>query len=273
MSNIIQKVKDVIHPNTTHTGTATTGSHPTTASDIGTGTHHTGGGLGSSSHGTSHNTVGGGLGDNPQSTNYGPHSTNTSNIIDPKVDSDGSHGLGSRGPTHQESNPMGHGTHGTHTQSSNTGPHSSRLLNQVDPRVDSAGDRGTGFGSTTATGTTDYGTSGTIGHSGIGSGTTHSTHSTGAGLTGLGHSDNTHTTGGGLTGHSGQAPLGGNTDSHAETRIRHSGGAGVNSVTAGSGIAQKTSGPHNSDLLNRLDPRVDSDLDGSKTVGGNKTFT
>jgi hypothetical protein len=27
-----------------------------------------------------------------------------------------------------------------------------------------------------------------------------------------------------------------------------------------------------SDVLNKLDPRVDSDLDGSKTVGGNATY-
>lgn len=42
-------------------------------------------------------------------------------------------------------------------------------------------------------------------------------------------------------------------------------------ATAGSGNAQNTAGPHNSDLLNKLDPRVDSDRDGSKTIGGNKT--
>lgn len=28
---------------------------------------------------------------------------------------------------------------------------------------------------------------------------------------------------------------------------------------------------HNSDMANKLDPRVDADLDGSKTIGGNKT--
>lgn len=38
------------------------------------------------------------------------------------------------------------------------------------------------------------------------------------------------------------------------------------------GPAPKTAGPHKSDMLNKLDPRVDSNLDGSKTVGGNKTF-
>jgi hypothetical protein len=35
--------------------------------------------------------------------------------------------------------------------------------------------------------------------------------------------------------------------------------------------APNTAGPHKSDLLNKLDPRVDSDLDGSKTYGGDKT--
>jgi hypothetical protein len=42
------------------------------------------------------------------------------------------------------------------------------------------------------------------------------------------------------------------------------------SDAVGSGTA--TAGPHNSDLLNKLDPRVDSDLDGSKTTkGGSST--
>jgi hypothetical protein len=34
------------------------------------------------------------------------------------------------------------------------------------------------------------------------------------------------------------------------------------------GSGSTTTGPHNSDLLNKLDPRVDSDLDGSKTTKG-----
>lgn len=48
-------------------------------------------------------------------------------------------------------------------------------------------------------------------------------------------------------------------------------GASGSHATPGSGTAQNTAGPHNSDLLNKLDPRVDADLDGSKTIGGNKT--
>lgn len=33
-------------------------------------------------------------------------------------------------------------------------------------------------------------------------------------------------------------------------------------ATGGSGTAQNTNGPHNSDTLNKLDPRVDADGDG-----------
>lgn len=51
----------------------------------------------------------------------------------------------------------------------------------------------------------------------------------------------------------------------------HATGHGVGG-TVGSGNSNTTAGPHNSDMLNKLDPRVDSDLDGSKTVGGNATY-
>jgi len=49
------------------------------------------------------------------------------------------------------------------------------------------------------------------------------------------------------------------------------GGAGSGYGT-GPGPAPNTAGPHKSDALNKADPRVDSDLDGSKTVGKEKTF-
>jgi hypothetical protein len=48
---------------------------------------------------------------------------------------------------------------------------------------------------------------------------------------------------------------------------------GIMNPDRGTGPAPHTAGPHKSDLMNKLDPRVDSDLDGSKTVGGNKTFS
>jgi len=82
----------------------------------------------------------------------------------------------------------------------------------------------------------------TAGAGGYGAGQYGST--TGSGITG---SHGTHTTGTGLTG-------------------THQSG------TVGSGNSNTTAGPHNSDMLNKVDPRVDSDLDGSKTMGGNKTY-
>ena len=42
--------------------------------------------------------------------------------------------------------------------------------------------------------------------------------------------------------------------------------------SSGPGPAHNTAGPHSSDMANKLDPRVDSDLDGSKTLGQNKTY-
>lgn len=55
------------------------------------------------------------------STNYGPHSTNTANKLDPRVDSDLDH-------------------RGTVTDSTNYGPHSTNVGNKLDPRVDSDAD-------------------------------------------------------------------------------------------------------------------------------------
>lgn len=47
--------------------------------------------------------------------------------------------------------------------------------------------------------------------------------------------------------------------------------ATTSSATPGSGAAHGTAGPHDSNIANRLDPRVDSDLDGSNTYGGHQT--
>ncbi|OAL49482.1 hypothetical protein IQ07DRAFT_56684 [Pyrenochaeta sp. DS3sAY3a] len=52
------------------------------------------------------------------STNYGPHSTNVGNKLDPRFDSDVDH-------------------RGTATTSTNNGPHSTNVGNKLDPRFDS----------------------------------------------------------------------------------------------------------------------------------------
>jgi len=188
----------------------------------------------------------------------------------------------------------GYGT----TGHSNTtaGPHSSDMLNKADPRVDS--DRsnashiggGTGMGNnhnTHSSGLTG-GTHGTTHNSGLTGGTTHgTTHSSGLTGTHAGNTPGNHTgTTGGISHSTNAGPHDSNLANKADPRVdsdldskgnRHGAatggilGAHGSHATPGSGTAQNTAGPHNSDMLNKLDPRVDSDLDGSKTFGGNKT--
>jgi hypothetical protein len=127
-------------------------------------------------------------------------------------------------------------------RSTNAGPHGSNAMNSADPRVDSDRDN---FGPTGGMGQT-----GTHGSSGLGS-TTH-------GSTGVGHTGTHGTTGTGASGLSSGtgAGFGGATTGHA-------GGPGnPNSSNAG---------PHSSNMANKADPRVDSNLDGSRTMGGNQT--
>ncbi|KAI8224315.1 hypothetical protein K4K54_005366 [Colletotrichum sp. SAR 10_86] len=219
----------------------------------------------------------------PEGTS-GPHNSKVANAADPRVDSDRDHRANPAGYTGGASNAHTagttggltgtHGTTGTHTGTTGTsgltgshgttgthtgthtgtsgltgthntttgyddpagthGPHGSRVGNQVDPRVDSDRDhRGApGSGLTGTHGTT--GTTGTHGSSGLTG--SHNTHGTSTTHSAVGHT-----------------------------------GAAVGGVH-GTGPAPNTAGPHKSDALNKADPRVDSDLDGSKTVGGNKTY-
>ncbi|KAJ9422048.1 hypothetical protein FOXG_05414 [Fusarium oxysporum f. sp. lycopersici 4287] len=214
----------------------------------------------------------------------GPHSSRAANAADPRVDSDldssrrtgatGSHGLsgttgttgGLTGGSNYSENMPGHTTGGLgHTggmgRSENlpegsVGPHSSRVANAADPRVDSDLDSSRRTGGIGATGgmggnTYDHTTTGTSGFS---------SHGAGAhGPTG------THTSGLGGTGSTGTY---GSTGTGTGAGL---GGAGSGYGT-GPGPAPNTAGPHKSDALNKADPRVDSDLDGSKTVGKEKTF-
>ncbi|CZT41387.1 related to NUP42 Nuclear pore protein [Rhynchosporium secalis] len=124
---------------------------------------------------------------------------------------------------------------------------------------------------------------------------THNTHGTSgltgsSGLTGThagNHSGSTHTgTHGGISSSTNAGPHNSNLANQADPRVdsdldgkgnRHGAstggvfGASGSHATAGSGTAQNTAGPHNSDMMNKLDPRVDSDRDGSKTYMGNAT--
>ncbi|VUC37459.1 unnamed protein product [Clonostachys rosea] len=191
------------------------------------------------------------------------------------------------------------------------GPHSSNLLNKADPRVDSDRDASKNLGlnpqrdATTdtvggtqrTTGTTHGDTLGSSTHGRTTHGdtfgtTTHGTTGNTLGSTTHGTTGNTlgSTTHGRTTGapegthgpHSSRAANAADprVDSDRDHRAAHgkttgTTGLGSSNVpnTRSSGPAPNTAGPHKSDLLNKLDPRVDSDLDGSKTVGGDKTHS
>jgi hypothetical protein len=59
----------------------------------------------------------------------------------------------------------------------------------------------------------------------------------------------------------------GTTGTHG-THGTHTGTGGLTGTTNTSGTAEGVAGPHNSRIANTLDPRVDSDRDGSTRVGG-----
>jgi hypothetical protein len=402
MSGLINKVKEVLHSDNSHDSTTTHNTHSTTSGapegthgphssrvanaadprvdsdrdgSHNTGAHHTGGHgeYGSSTGGYMHGT-GVGAHTGTRESEHGPHSSRAANALDPRVDSDrdGSNNYGSAsggythgtGPTHASydtglqasSGSAGFGSHTHGNREGEHGPHSSRVANAVDPRVDSDRDgsrnAGAAYGTGHSTGNT-FGSSGHTGTSGFTTGSNAGTregehgphssrtanaldprvdsdrdgsHNTGASY-GTGHSSgNTFGTGHstGTTGHSTGNTFGTSshtgtsgftTGSNAGTREgehgphssrtanaldprvdsdrdgSHNTGAGYgtshssgntfgtghntgvgHSSHSGPGPAPNTAGPHKSDMVNKLDPRVDSDLDGSKTVGGNKTY-
>ncbi len=173
----------------------------------------------------------------PEGT-YGPHKSRVANALDPRVDSDMDHrgptapGAGAGGMMHGAGSGGGMGTTARHQPPTGTvpssgnnvpegtyGPHRSRVANALDPRVDSDRDN-------TYRGAS--GASGSVG--GVGTaGSTHASYGTAQQQSGYPHS--------GLGAASaGNAPIG----------------------MSGPGPAPNTAGPHRSDIMNKLDPRVDS---------------
>ncbi|KAH7480788.1 hypothetical protein FOMA001_g8243 [Fusarium oxysporum f. sp. matthiolae] len=255
--------------NTGTTGGLTGGStysenmpgHTTTGRTENLPGHTTAGGLGSHSSGLPEGTA-------------GPHGSRLANAADPKVDSDldgsrrvgGSNTYGQTATGTSGLSSHGAGAHGGiggtsagySTGPGNTaGPHSSDLANKLDPKVDSDLD-----------GSRRLGGSNTHGHQGGLGGSTGTYGQTTTGTSGLSSHGagahgptGTHTSGLGGTG---------STGTYGSTGAGT--GAGLGGAGTGPGPAPKTAGPHSSDMANKLDPRVDSDLDGSKTVGQEKTF-
>lgn len=132
------------------------------------------------------------------------------------------------------------------------GPHSSKVANTADPRVDSDRDHRGAPGSNTFGSSTH--TTGTHGSGLTGSTGTHST----TGAYGSGAPEGTHGPHGSRVANAADPRIDSDRDHRGQHHLP--------------GPADNTAGPHKSDALNKVDPRVDSDLDGSKTVGGNKTL-
>jgi hypothetical protein len=257
MSNIINKVKDAMSGDHHHT-TATTGATGTTGT---TGNTYTTG-----TTGTAEGVA-------------GPHSSRLANTLDPRVDSDldgsrrvgtttgttGTTGMtgsnyatGTTGTTGMTGNNYATGTTGTTagTAEGVAGPHSSRLANALDPRVDSDMDGSRRVGTTA-------GTTGVTGGNNYATGTT----GTAEGMVGP-HSSRLANT------------LDPRVDSDMDGSRRVGTTAGTTGVAGGNnyatgatGTAEGMVGPHSSRLANALDPRVDSDMDGSTRVGGTTAGT
>ncbi|KAL8809195.1 MAG: hypothetical protein Q9200_003624 [Gallowayella weberi] len=217
---------------------------------------------------------GSGYGSTGYDNTSGPHSSNLANKADPRIDSDrdGSRGFGSSTGT----------TGGYGSSNTTAGPHSSNLANKTDPRVDSDRDGSNRHGTTSGltgsnTSGTGYGSSG-YDSTNTGSGLTGS--GSGSGLTGHGH----HGHHGGVSGKVDDLVHGG--EHHTETANRldphvsggrgplehttvggSGSGLGGSTGSSGYGSSNTTAGPHSSNLGNKADPRVDSDLDGSRGLG------
>jgi len=133
---------------------------------------------------------------------------------------------------HNATTTTGTTTSGTHTHAGHTaGPHNTDTANKIDPRIDSDLD-----GSRTVGNNNTYGTTGNTGYAGT----------SGATGTTIEHHHHHHHHDGAVAG------TGAGLETHHN---RHQ--------------TTTTAGPHDSNVANKLDPRVDSDRDGSSTIGNN----
>lgn len=188
----------------------------------------------------------------------GPHTSSIGNKADPRVDSDldnsrrvaesglagGNHGVGhsehTSGTGLSSNQAPGYNT-GT-SSSTTAGPHSSNLENKIDPRVDSDNSRGVGAAANTH---------------GAGYPNTSSSSTAGPHSSSLGNQADPRVD----SDLSRSQAIGNHGTTHTGTAPR--------SFPLGSGTSSSTTaGPHSSNLENKIDPRVDSDRDGSRAVGG-----
>ncbi|CAG8888561.1 unnamed protein product [Penicillium salamii] len=268
--------------NTTSTGHSSTG-HSSTG-------HSSTGGLGSGAG------IGSGAGayESGRSSNHGPHDSNIANTADPRVDSDRSAYNTSTGHPSTGHSSTGHSTgHSTGalgagaglgaaagaagaygaSHSSNHGPHDSNIANTADPRVDSDrssyGTGSTGLNTGSHTGTTGLAGSHT-GSTGYGSNPLSSTHDSSRSSNYGPHDSNIGNSAdprvdSDLSSRTGSTGTGLNTGSHTGSHTGASYGSAApltgagNSANAQESARSTNHGPHDSNIANAADPRVDSD--------------
>ena len=205
----------------------------------------------------------------PAPTTAGHHKHDVLNKLDPRIDS-----------THDRDPMAAHTGAGSGIPEGTYGPHSSRLANALDPRVDSDLDstRAAGAGAVAGSGM----------GMGMGTGGGHAAAPAPAalggytgGASGFGASSGTGVPEGTYGPHSSRVAnaldprVDSDRDRHVGPGATHAPGAGAGggmagmtggssttSAGMGAGVAgghhHHTAGPHKSDLLNKLDPRVDS---------------
>ncbi|KAJ5225054.1 hypothetical protein N7468_006279 [Penicillium chermesinum] len=230
-----------------------------------------------------------------QSTNYGPHDSNIANKADPRVDSD----LDNTRTSHSQSAAPGIAAGGatatgagreslqqsrtTGPASSTAGPHDSNVANKADPRVDSDLDstQRNSTSGTTNTGRDSLQESRMTGPASSTAGPHKSNVANKADPRVDSDLDNTHHyekevrkdsllgTAGEMDGDFSNGP----TSTKTFEEAQHAGAAGAGAGTGSSynnPSSRSTAGPHDSNVANKLDPRVDSDRDGSTTIGNQR---
>ncbi|KUL91485.1 hypothetical protein ZTR_01476 [Talaromyces verruculosus] len=208
------------------------------------------------------------------STNAGPHDSNMANKVDPRVDSDrdgrAQQTYGTTGTTGTTGMNTGMNTGNTYTQneygtgSTNAGPHNSNVANKIDPRVDSdldgrATHHNTGYnttGATTGAATGGYGT-GATGYANNGPHNSKIMNKMDPRV----DSDREISDGRNAFGPASTA------DTTTKSFEQSQNESTATSTTA-HGAGSTNHGPHNSNLMNKLDPRVDSDRDHRATHSG-----
>ncbi|KAM0271945.1 hypothetical protein ACHAQH_008884 [Verticillium albo-atrum] len=232
------------------------------------------------------------------STNAGPHGSNVANKADPRVDSDldNRDNYGSSGVGHTTNTGYG-GTSGTgYGDASNTGygntaskagPHNSNMANKLDPRVDSDRDNRNNYSSNQPLGggqavgggtySTAPGSHQVTGHrldddgydsrtrdSDFGRDTRDRASASGPGVAGGAGAAGAGIAASELARHHRDRDLDQTTSSD---NYQRGGGVPQSSMldthnTSQGGIGNTRVGPHDSNIGNKMDPRVDSDLDG-----------